>query len=65
MNTLKSTIKSVFVLVSALFLFLNFMPSATPVIHMIGDSTMANKDLRGGNTERGWGIMLPDRKSVD
>ncbi len=26
---------------------------------MIGDSTMANKDLRGGNTERGWGHVLP------
>lgn len=30
-----------------------------PVVFMIGDSTMANKDLRKGNPERGWGMMLP------
>ena len=28
-------------------------------IFMIGDSTMANKPLTGGNPERGWGQMLP------
>ena len=28
-------------------------------IFMIGDSTMANKILRGGNRERGWGQVLP------
>ena len=28
-------------------------------IFMIGDSTMANKVLTGGNPERGWGQMLP------
>lgn len=28
-------------------------------IFMIGDSTMANKSLTGGNPERGWGQMLP------
>ena len=27
-------------------------------IYMIGDSTMANKPLAGGNQERGWGQML-------
>ncbi|WP_298452350.1 GDSL-type esterase/lipase family protein [uncultured Prevotella sp.] len=27
-------------------------------IFMIGDSTMANKDIRGGKMERGWGMML-------
>lgn len=27
-------------------------------IFMIGDSTMANKDIRGGKQERGWGMML-------
>ena len=26
---------------------------------MIGDSTMANKKLDGGNPERGWGMVLP------
>ena len=28
-------------------------------IFMIGDSTMANKSLKGGNLERGWGMALP------
>lgn len=28
-------------------------------IFMIGDSTMANKSISGGNPERGWGMMLP------
>lgn len=32
---------------------------ADAVIRMIGDSTMADKDLAGGNPERGWGMMLP------
>lgn len=27
---------------------------------MIGDSTMANKSLKNGNIERGWGQMLPE-----
>lgn len=27
-------------------------------IFTIGDSTMANKDIRNGKTERGWGMML-------
>ena len=27
-------------------------------IFMIGDSTMANKSLKNGNIERGWGQML-------
>lgn len=36
-----------------------------PVIYMIGDSTMANKDLRKGNPERGWGMMLPGFLSDD
>lgn len=30
-----------------------------PVIYMIGDSTMSNKSLVGGNPERGWGHVLP------
>ncbi|MDE6525886.1 MAG: pectin esterase, partial [Muribaculaceae bacterium] len=32
---------------------------ADAVIRMAGDSTMADKDLDGGNPERGWGMMLP------
>lgn len=34
-------------------------PAHKPTIFMIGDSTMANKPLEGGNEERGWGQMLP------
>lgn len=30
------------------------------VIHLIGDSTMAPKDLSGQNPERGWGMMFPN-----
>lgn len=36
-----------------------FSDKQMPVIYMIGDSTMANKPLEGGNPERGWGHMLP------
>ena len=36
-----------------------FQTAPVTTIFMIGDSTMANKDLKGGNTERGWGEMLP------
>ena len=32
---------------------------------MIGDSTMANKKLDGGNPERGWGMVLPGFFSED
>ncbi len=35
------------------------VPTDTVTIMMIGDSTMADKDLRGENQERGWGQMLP------
>ncbi|MBQ3635231.1 MAG: pectin esterase [Bacteroidales bacterium] len=34
-------------------------PARKPTIFMIGDSTMANKSLRSGNEERGWGQALP------
>ncbi len=29
-------------------------------IHLMGDSTMAEKNLAGGNPERGWGMMFPN-----
>ena len=30
-------------------------------IHLMGDSTMADKDIKGGaNPERGWGMMFPN-----
>ena len=33
-------------------------PAHKPTVYMIGDSTMANKSLTGGNQERGWGHVL-------
>lgn len=33
--------------------------TAAPTIHLIGDSTMADKPLRVPNPERGWGQILP------
>lgn len=46
----------------ALLLFSAFTTGKKDVItiFMIGDSTMANKSLKNGNLERGWGQMLPD-----
>ena len=34
-------------------------PKHKTTVFMIGDSTMANKSIRGGNQERGWGHALP------
>lgn len=42
----------------ALFVFSAFITDRTVTIFMIGDSTMANKSLNGGNRERGWGHVL-------
>ncbi len=38
--------------------FSAFKPEHKIKIFMIGDSTMANKDISGGKLERGWGMML-------
>lgn len=37
----------------------------TITIFMVGDSTMANKDISGGKQERGWGMMLKNCFSDD
>lgn len=42
----------------ALLLFSAFTADHTITIFMIGDSTMADKSLEGGNQERGWGHVL-------
>ena len=44
----------------AILLFSAFITEKKDVItiFMIGDSTMANKSLKNGNLERGWGQML-------
>ena len=39
-------------------IFCSFDVERIPVIYMIGDSTMADKPLSGGNPERGWGQMF-------
>ena len=60
MKTLR--VKMVGLLATALILFSAFRADKPVVtIFMIGDSTMANKKIDGGNPERGWGI---DRKST-
>lgn len=48
----------VFVLV-AVFVFSASKNDDVVTIFMIGDSTMANKSLKNGNLERGWGMALP------
>lgn len=50
-----------------LFFLFSAFKSDRPVvtIFMIGDSTMADKNLTGGNPERGWGQMLPGYFSED
>ena len=37
--------------------------TSSKTIHLMGDSTMADKNLSGGNPERGWGMMF--RNFVD
>ena len=34
--------------------------SSFTTIHLMGDSTMAEKDLSDGKPERGWGTFLPN-----
>lgn len=45
------------------FTIITFIISCVPkepvTIYMIGDSTMADKDVKNENQERGWGQMLP------
>lgn len=48
-----------FILITVAMLLLSaFKTDNITTIFMIGDSTMANKSLDGGNQERGWGQML-------
>lgn len=48
-----------FILITVAMLLLSaFKTDNVTTIFMIGDSTMANKSLDGGNQERGWGQML-------
>lgn len=49
----------------AILLFSAFTTDRTITVFMIGDSTMANKTLEGGNQERGWGHVLGGYFSED
>ncbi len=63
MHTIKKQIKSLLALTIALAAVVclsAFKKDKTITIFTIGDSTMANKDIKNGNTERGWGMMLQD-----
>lgn len=54
--------KQKLIILSSLFFLLSAFKAdnkSTTTIFMIGDSTMANKVLAGGNLERGWGQVLP------
>ncbi|WP_289089504.1 pectinesterase family protein [uncultured Bacteroides sp.] len=49
----------IILLLGLLFVLTAFTPAKRNItIFTIGDSTMANKKLEGGNPERGWGQML-------
>ena len=64
MKTLR--VKMVGLLATALILFSAFRADKPVItIFMIGDSTMANKKMDGGNPERGWGMVLPGFFSED
>ena len=54
-------------LLAVAFIFCSAFRADKPAvtIFMIGDSTMANKKLDGGNPERGWGMVLPGFFSED
>ena len=48
-----------------LLVFSAFVADRKVTVFMIGDSTMANKDISGGKLERGWGMMLKNFFSED
>ena len=50
--------RTIFAILVAVVLLSAFKADRTITIFMIGDSTMANKDISGGKLERGWGMML-------
>lgn len=58
--------KTLLLLAAALILFSAFRADKSVItIFMIGDSTMSNKKIDGGNPERGWGMVLPGFFSED
>lgn len=51
--------KSILFVAMTILVLSAFKQDNVVTIFMIGDSTMANKDIRNGNLERGWGMALP------
>jgi len=55
---LKEFVKKLLLLLTFGLLLTAATKDKTTTIFMIGDSTMANKDISGGKQERGWGMAL-------
>lgn len=55
---MKKTVVNILVMLVAFVMLSAFKADRAVTIFMIGDSTMANKDISGGKLERGWGMML-------
>lgn len=51
--------KNILLSLLTVFIFSAFKSERIITVFMIGDSTMADKVLTGGNRERGWGHVLP------
>lgn len=51
-------LKNIIYLVIVVITLSAFKRDNTITIFMIGDSTMANKPIKNGNLERGWGMAL-------
>lgn len=62
---IKKLTRTLFAAIVCIFLFSAFNTKHKVKIFMIGDSTMANKDISGGKLERGWGMMLKNFFSED
>ena len=58
-------LKSAFLFIVAIVVLSSFYKDKRITIFMVGDSTMANKDISGGKLERGWGMMLGNYFSDD
>lgn len=54
----KTKLRNLSIIAALLIIFSSFKQDHVTTIFMIGDSTMANKSLKGGNLERGWGMAL-------
>lgn len=55
---LTTPLHTILAMVIAVLVVSSFKADKTKTIFMIGDSTMANKDISGDKQERGWGMML-------